>query len=80
MPDPLPPSVEPLSVAAVQVTHSDREVRAWRLDEQVVVVPHQAVAVAQPVVTGADQLELQQKLAVAPRRPGRWSAVRSHAL
>jgi hypothetical protein len=48
------PFVECTGVTAVQVTHSLVEVRQRGLDEQVVVVPHQAAHVSAPAVAAFD--------------------------
>jgi hypothetical protein len=42
------PSVEALCVDAIQLSHSNREVGLRCFDQQVVVVAHQAVGVAEP--------------------------------
>src|SRR6266550_236058 len=42
--------VEPLRVAAVEPLHPDRKCRLRRRDEQVVVVPHQAIGSNEPLV------------------------------
>ena len=43
-------SVECLGVVLVEITHAIREVRLDRLDEQVIVVAHEAIGMADPVV------------------------------
>jgi hypothetical protein len=48
------PLVEGAGVAAVQVPHPVGEVRQWSLDEEVVVVPHQAAHVSAPAVAPFD--------------------------
>jgi hypothetical protein len=49
------PEVEPLDVSRVDPVHRLPEVRPWRFDEQVIVVSHEAVRVADQAVplTGA---------------------------
>jgi hypothetical protein len=51
---PLVALVEGPGVATVEVPHSLVEVREWGLDEQVVVVPHQAAHVGAPAVAPFD--------------------------
>ena len=54
---PLVTFVEGAGIAAVQVPHSIREVRQGRLDEEVVVVPHQAAHVSAPAVAPFDSTQ-----------------------
>jgi len=49
--------VEELCIDAVQLPHPERQVAVGRLDEQVVMVVHQAIGVADPVVAPCDVLE-----------------------
>jgi hypothetical protein len=55
----LPPVtfVEGAGIGAVQIPHSIREVRQGRLDEEVVVVPHQAAHVSAPAVAPFDSAQ-----------------------
>jgi len=62
--DPLVPSVEPLRIVAVEALHSGREVAPRRAEDEVVVVVHQAVGVAEPAE--ADDHEAQHVQEVAP--------------
>ena len=50
MSNPLVPPVETLSVNAVELAHADRKVRLGRLHQQVIMIGHQAVGAADPVV------------------------------
>ena len=47
---PLAVSIDPLRVDAVEVAHASRQVRIGRFDQEMVVVGHQAVRVAEPPV------------------------------
>ena len=49
--------VEGTGVGAVQVTHAIREVRRRRLDDEVIVVAHQAPDVDAPLVAVADAVQ-----------------------
>jgi hypothetical protein len=40
--------VERLCVNTVQVSHATREIRPWRLDQEVIMIRHQAVCVTDP--------------------------------
>jgi len=51
------PPVEPLGVDAVQSVHSARDVRLQRLDEQVIVIRHQAIRVTLPSLEVDDMPE-----------------------
>src|SRR5690348_1583055 len=53
--------VEPLGVQAVQALHPGGEIRLWGLDEEVVMVRHQAEAVAAPAEPFDDLAEHQPK-------------------
>ncbi len=53
--------VEGLRVAAVQQLHPGGELGAGALDDEVVMVPHQAEAVHGPAVTAHDPLEQVQE-------------------
>jgi hypothetical protein len=50
-------SVEGTCVLAVEVAHAVGEVRPWRLDDEVVVVSHQAMCVRAPAVAPRDASE-----------------------
>jgi hypothetical protein len=71
-------SREVLRVAAVQLSHSDRQFRQRRLHDQVVVVSHQAVGIddpARPLHDPSEQLqECPPVLAVAEHSPARVPA------
>jgi hypothetical protein len=45
------PFVEDLGIDAVQLPHPDREIAIWRFNEEMIVVGHEAVSVANPIVT-----------------------------
>jgi predicted GNAT family acetyltransferase len=55
--DAVVPIVEGAGIAAVQVAHPVREVRQRGLDEQVVVIAHQAAGVNAPAVAALDAAE-----------------------
>jgi hypothetical protein len=61
--DALVAAVEALGIEAIDVAHSGREIRARRLDHQMVVVGHQAVGVAAPAAAPDDFAERLQELA-----------------
>jgi hypothetical protein len=50
MADPVVPSIEGLGVDTVQVTHPLREIAVRCFNEEMVVVVHEAICVAKPVV------------------------------
>lgn len=56
------PFVEELSIDAVQLSHTDGEISVRGLDEKVVVIGHEAVGVAYPIVSFVDVLESVQKV------------------
>jgi hypothetical protein len=56
-------AVEALGVAAVQPLEAGRELGDGRLDDEVVVVPHQAEGVQAPVVLGDDESEEPEEVA-----------------
>jgi hypothetical protein len=49
VPDTAVAPVERLRVGAVEPRHPAREIRPWRLEDEVIVVDHQAVGQARPV-------------------------------
>ena len=49
--------VEDLGIDAVQLAHPDREITIRRLDEYMIMVGHEAIGVADPVVALVDMLE-----------------------
>jgi hypothetical protein len=55
--DPIVPAVEALRVDSVQLPHPARQVRLRSLDDEVVVVRHQAIGVARPAVLPDDITE-----------------------
>jgi hypothetical protein len=60
------PAIEPLRVNAVEPTHPGRQIRPGSLQQQVVVIAHQAEAVASPAEIGGDISESHQEaLAIA---------------
>jgi hypothetical protein len=76
-------AVECLCVAAVELSHRDREVGARRLQQQVVVVVHQAVGVADQAVPLDDvRNELEEAAAVGVVADDRLSivAARDHVV
>ena len=59
------PFVKKLGVDAVELSHAEREVSIGRFDQKMVVVGHEAVGVAQPVITLVDVLKgVEEVLAV----------------
>ena len=58
------PLVEGTGVAAVQIPHPLVEVRQRGLDEQVVVVPHQAIGPNEPLVADTGLCEQRQEVRV----------------
>src|SRR5512133_226821 len=61
------PPVEPLGVATVEPLHTGGKRRLRRRDEEVVVVPHQAIGPNQPLVTDTSLFKQFQKVAVLAR-------------
>lgn len=55
------PVVEAARVVTIQITHPLGEVRSSDLDDEVVVVPHQAGCVDAPAVAAADTIENPDK-------------------
>ena len=54
---PAMPFIEKLGIDAVQLPHAERKIAVRGLDEKMVMVGHQAVSVADPVVALIDMLE-----------------------
>ena len=54
--------VEKLRIHAVQLPHPDREVAVRRFNKEVIVVVHQTVGVADPIVSLVDVLEGVQEV------------------
>ncbi len=52
----LVPLIKSLGVESIQLSHSEGEVAIRRLDENVVVISHEAVSVTDPVVTFIDPI------------------------
>ena len=50
MPDPMMPTIVRLCVAAIELAHAEREIGLRRLDQQMIVVIHQAVRMAEPAI------------------------------
>ena len=79
------PSVIFLSIDAVQVAHADGQIGIGRFDHEVVVVIHEAIGVADPVVPlnncAEDEKEYLPILIVAeylvPRIPARGNMINS---
>jgi hypothetical protein len=67
--DELVRGVEPGGIRAVQIPHPFREVAPGRADQQVIVVWHQAVAVAMPAALGDDPAERAEEDAAVVVRP-----------
>jgi hypothetical protein len=59
------PLVKELGVDAVKLSHAEGEIAIGCFDQKVVVVGHEAIGVAQPVITLVDMLEcIEEVLAV----------------
>ena len=56
------PLIESLGVESVQLSHADGEVAVRGLDENVVVIAHEAVSVTDPVITFIDPMESMKKI------------------
>ena len=54
--------VKKLGVDAVKLSHAEGEVAVGRFDQKVVVIGHEAVGVAQPVITFVDVLKGVEKI------------------
>jgi hypothetical protein len=50
MPHPIMPLVESLRIDTVQLSHADRKISIGCINEQMVMVVHQAIGVAEPIV------------------------------
>jgi hypothetical protein len=59
--DPMVPAVKTLGINPVELAHADREIGLGRLDQQMVVIGHQAVGVADPVIAAHHARERAQK-------------------
>ncbi len=57
MPCPLMAFIKKLCIDAVQLPHTEGEVSVGRLDQEVIVVVHQAVGMAKPVIPFIDVLK-----------------------
>jgi len=65
---PAVPFVEELRIAAVQLPHPEGQIALRGLDEKVIMVGHEAVGVANPVVAFIDALEgVHELLLIAAR-------------
>src|SRR6266540_606418 len=53
--------VEGAGVLAVEIAHAGREIRLWRLDDEVVVVAHQAASVEAPAVPARHAAKLVEE-------------------
>jgi hypothetical protein len=54
--------IKKLGIDAVQLPHTEGEIAVRRLDQEVIVVVHQAVGVADPIVAFVHMLEGVQKI------------------
>jgi hypothetical protein len=75
--------VERTRVAAVQVAHSLRQVRLRRLDDEVVMVSHQAIGVDAPAITAHDppqRVEEQAAVVVVEKDPPLVVPARRHVV
>jgi hypothetical protein len=78
MADPAVPPVEGLGIDAIELAHSPRQIRPRGLDEEVVVVRHQAVGMAAPAITPDHLGEgVQKEVPVVVVPKGRLSGVPS---
>ena len=62
MTGPAVPFIEVLGVDTVQLSHTEGEIAVRGLDEEVIVIGHEAVGVTEPVVAFVDVLESVQKV------------------
>jgi hypothetical protein len=59
------PLVKELGVDAIKLSHAEGEVAVWCFDQKVVVIGHEAVGVAQPIIAFVDVLKgVEEILAV----------------
>ena len=56
------PFVKKLGIDAVKLSHAEGEVSVGRFDQEMVVVGHEAVGVAQPVITLVNMLKGVEKI------------------
>ena len=62
MAGPLMPLIEELRINAVQLTHAQGKIAVGRFDQEMVMIVHEAVGVADPIVPFIDVLERIQKV------------------
>ena len=62
VPGPVSSVVEELGVHTVQLPHAEGEVPVGGLDEEMVVIVHEAIGMADPVVAFVDMLERPEKV------------------
>lgn len=62
MTDPTMPFVEELCVNAVQLPHSDRQIAIRRFNEEMIVVSHETVAMANPMISPINVLKGVQEV------------------
>ena len=61
MPHPPVPPIAGLGIDTIQMTHALRQISVRRLNQQVVVIIHQALGITYPVELGYDLLQRRQK-------------------
>jgi hypothetical protein len=61
MPRPLVPAVEGLAVHAIELAHGAREIGVGRLQQQVVVIAHETVRMAEQTIAGDDLCQHDQE-------------------
>jgi hypothetical protein len=54
--------IEELGINAVYLSHTDREIAVGSFDEEMIMIGHEAVCVADPVVSFVDVLDCVQKV------------------
>ena len=62
MTDPSMQFIEELRIHAIQLPHAERQIAIRRFDQQMIMVVHQAVSVADPIVALVDMLESVEKV------------------
>lgn len=50
MPDSSMPAIEGLGIAPIELAHAEREIRLWGFEQEMIVIVHQTVGMAEPAV------------------------------
>ena len=66
---PLVAFIEELGIDAIQLPHAYGEIAVGRLDEQMIMVVHEAVGVADPIVSLVDALKGVEEIEAVPVIP-----------